>query len=124
MERYIPHQFRVKCQCVNALKCGYVDSPVWRNVRYRIYTMYCRIDDLTDWEIELYAMLIAKVKNGDFKDFIIGRYIYHIVKGGTIVQRIHINDSRDGKTHREPEQEKLMNYRIVNRAQKKLVFTN
>ena len=106
-----------ECPC-----CGHVDSPVWRNVRYRIYTMYCRIDDLSNWEPELYALLKKKVKAKDFIDFIIGRYIYHIVKNAVIVQRIHINDSRDGKTHREPEQEKLMNYRIVNPAQQKLIL--
>ena len=104
-----------ECPC-----CGCIDSPVWRNVRYRIYTMYCRISDLEMWEPELFKLLTAKVAAKDFKDFIIGRYIYHIVKGGVIVQRIHVNDSRDGKTHREPEQEKLMNYRIVNPSQRKL----
>lgn len=92
-----------ECPC-----CGHKDSPIWRNVRYRIYTMYCRISDLDNWEPELYAILNEKVKAKDFKDFTIGRYIYHIVKNAIIVQRIHINDSRDGKTHREPEQEKAM----------------
>jgi len=100
-----------------------MDSPVWRHVRQRIYTDYCRVDDLENWEPELYALLKDKVKSRDFKDFTVGKYIYHICKGGVIVQRIHINDSRDGKTHREPEQEKLRNYRIVNPAQQKLVFS-
>jgi hypothetical protein len=98
-----------------------MESPVWRNVRYRIYTMYCRIDELECWEPELFKILTEKVKAKDFKDFTIGKYIYHIVKNAIIVQRIHIQDSRDGKTHREPEQEKLMNFRIVNPAQKKLL---
>lgn len=40
------------------------------------------------------------------KDCKIGNYIYHYMPKSGIVQRIHINDSRDGKTIREPEQEK------------------
>jgi hypothetical protein len=99
-----------------------MESPVWRNVRYRIYTMYCRIDELEIWEPDLFKTLQAKVKAKDFKDFTIGKYIYHIVKNAVIVQRIHIQDSRDGKTHREPEQENLLNWRIVNPSQQKLVL--
>jgi hypothetical protein len=104
-------------ECPN---CGCMESPVWRNVRYRIYTMYCRIDELDCWEPVLAQILKDKVKAKDHIDFIIGKYIYHIVKNDIIVQRIHIIDSRDGKTHREPEQEKLMNFRIVNPNQMKL----
>jgi len=66
-----------ECPC-----CGYMESPVWRNVRHRIYTMYCRIDDLELWEPELYKLLKEKAAKGDFADFIINKYIYHIVKGG------------------------------------------
>jgi hypothetical protein len=33
-------------------------------------------------------------------------YIYHYVKKAKMVQRIHIDDSLDGKSWREPEQEK------------------
>jgi hypothetical protein len=106
-----------ECPC-----CGFMESPVWRNVRYRIYTMYCRIDELDCWEPELAQLLKDKVKAKDHTDFTIGKYIYHIVKNDIIVQRIHILDSRDGKTHREPEQEKLMNFRIVNPTQQKLVL--
>lgn len=104
-----------ECPC-----CGYVDSPVWRNVRHRIYTMYCRLDELEMWEKPLYALLKAKIERNETRDFILGKYIYHLVKGNLIVQRIHITDSRDGTTHREPEQEKLLNWRIVNPNQQKL----
>ena len=100
-----------ECPC-----CSYVDPPYWRNVRHRIYTSYCRIDDL-----EMFDSILADLVKKSTKDFILKNYIYHTVKGGQYVQRIHVTDSRDGKTIREPEQEKLLNYRIVNPNQTKLV---
>jgi hypothetical protein len=65
--------------------CGFVDSPVWRHVRHRIYTDYCRIEDLVSWESGLYALLKDKLAKGETKDFVLGRYIYHFVKGNIIV---------------------------------------
>ena len=104
-----------ECPC-----CGFKDPPYWRNVRYRLYTSYCGIDDLLVFEPDLYAMVQARIAARNYTDWIVGKYIYHIVKGNFIIQRIHIQDSRDGKTHREPEQEKLLNYRIVHPSQTKL----
>lgn len=48
-------------------KCGYMDSPVWRHVRHRIYTDYCRVDDLEPWEPALYALLEKKIELGEIK---------------------------------------------------------
>ena len=94
-------------ECPN---CGNKDPPYWRNVRYRLYTNYCRIDDLEMNEPEL----ASKIKASNNKDIIINNYIYHTVKGGVVVQRIHIQDSRDGKTIREPEQEKSFKFLPLN----------
>jgi hypothetical protein len=38
-------------------------------------------------------------------------YIYHLVKKANIVQRIHFEDSKDGKSWREPEQEKAFKFK-------------
>lgn len=97
-----------ECPC----GCGYKDPPYWRNVRYRLYTMYCRIDDLELQE----PLIFAKIKASNAKDFTWKNYIYHTVKGGVIVQRIHIDDSRDGKTIREPEQEKSFRFLPLNQT--------
>jgi hypothetical protein len=96
--------------------CGFIEAPYWRNVRYRLYTQYCRIDDL---EMDN-PVLSKKIKLASAleEDVIDGKYIYHLVKGGVVVQRIHVLDSRDGKTIREPEQEK--HFKFVAIGQKKL----
>jgi hypothetical protein len=92
--------------------CGFKDPPYWRNVRYRLYTQYCRIDDLELNEPELYA----KIRANGYEDFTLKNYIYHTVKGGVIVQKIHVDDSRDGKTIREPEQEKAFKFLPLNQS--------
>ncbi len=100
--------------------CGCMDSPVWRNVRYRLYTSYCRIDELSAWEPELAKLIADRISQGNFADFTVGKYIYHIVKGNLVIQRIHVSDSRDGKSIREPEQEK--HFKFVPMGQTRLVL--
>lgn len=92
-------------------KCGHIEEPYWRNVRYRLYTQYCRIEDLE----QDYPELAKKIKSASLrnKDVVHKNYIYHLVKNGVVVQRIHVLDSRDGKTIREPEQEKHFNFRPI-----------
>jgi hypothetical protein len=41
-------------------------------------------------------------------DLVVKPYIYHLVKKASKVQRIHIEDSIDGVSYREPEQEKAL----------------
>jgi hypothetical protein len=97
-------------------QCGYKEPPYWRNVRYRIYTQYCRIDDLENYEPALFSFIQSKIKGQNFKDWIEGKYIYHIVKGGVVIQKIHVDDSRDGLTIREPEQEKSFKFLPLNQT--------
>lgn len=82
-------------------KCGYKDLPIWRHKRYRLFTCYCHIDELEFWDNKL-AMEIRVKKN-----CIVGNYIYHLTKSN-YVDRIHVQDSVDGKCYREPEQEKAL----------------
>lgn len=61
--------------------------------------MYCHISELEDWDGPLAITIKEK------KDIKIAGYIYHLTKTG-YVDRIHEEDSLDGKSYREPEQEK------------------
>jgi hypothetical protein len=70
-------------------KCGHKDSLIWRNNPHRLYTSYCRIDELESWEPQIAQIVQAK------KDVNINGYIYHLNKAG-IVCRIHESDSVDG----------------------------
>lgn len=81
-------------------KCGYKDPPYWRHVKFRLFTDYCHLDDFKEMLPELVARLEIET------DIVIKPYIYHIVRKSNIVQRIHIDDSMNGKSYREPEQEK------------------
>lgn len=87
-----------ECPC-----CGYMDGPYWRNVRFRIYTMYCKLEDLRSMDMHELATLLEKSPKTDIT---YKRYIYRYIPESGIVQRIHVTDSRDGKGIREPEQEK------------------
>ena len=84
-------------ECPN---CGYKDPPYWRHVRFRIFTDCCHLEDFKMLKPQLAERIIKEV------DVIESPYIYHLVKKANIVQRIHIEDSMDGKSWREPEQEK------------------
>ena len=104
-------------ECPN---CGYKDPPYWRNVRFRIFTSCCSLEDFKTLHKEL-GMRIEKEIN------VIGHghkgqesYIYHLVKKSNIVQRIHIDDSMDGKSWREPEQEK--HYKFKAQGQQTLMM--
>lgn len=105
-----------ECPC-----CGYIDPPYWRHVRQRLFTDCCALHDFKELHKTL-GMRIEKEIN------IIGHgnkgqpsYIYHYVPTGQMVQRIHISDSIDGKSWREPEQEKAMAKRgWYNKGQTKL----
>ena len=99
-------------------KCGYKDPAYWRHVRHRLLTDYCHISDLDFNDPELAAIIREK------KDVILRDYIYHFVEKSNIVQRIHISDSRDGQTIREPEQEKHLGIRFNYPDQTKLVNWN
>lgn len=99
-------------------RCGHLDPPYWRHVRHRLYTDYCRIDELESDQAELAAIL----RKSPSIDIVFGHYIYRYILKSGIVQRIHISDSRDGKSIREPEQEKYYN-RFVPIGQKRLFGT-
>lgn len=100
-------------ECPN---CGYKDPPYWRHVRFRIFTDCCHLEDFKELKPDLIESLM---RDGDVVD---KPYIYHLVKKASIVQRIHIDDSLDGKSWREPEQEKA--FKFQNPAQRKLVSFN
>ena len=89
-----------------------MEEPYWRNVRHRLYTQYCELENLEKDYPELVLKIIEASKRKE--DVIHENYIYHLVKNGVVVQRIHVLDSRDGKTIREPEQEKHFKFRPVN----------
>jgi len=95
--------------------CGAMDPPYWRNVRYRIFTMCCHIDDLRFNSPSLATVLIEHRKKHPKtkEDITIASYIYHYMPKSGIVQRIHVSDSRDGKSIREPEQEKHFSRWVV-----------
>ncbi len=94
-----------ECPC-----CGHKDPAYWRNVRYRLYTTYCHISDLEFNEPTLAEAIHLN------HNCIIGHYIYHYMSKSGIVQRIHTDDSRDGKTIREPEQEKHFKFVPINQT--------
>jgi len=98
-------------ECPN---CGYKDPPYWRNVRFRIFTSCCSLEDFAIINPVL-ALKISKEI-----DIIEKPYIYHLVKKANIVQRIHIDDSMDGKSWREPEQEK--HYKFKAQGQQTLMM--
>lgn len=100
-----------ECPC-----CGHKDSPIWRNKRFRIFTSYCHLDELKDWEPELWTLLVDHVFDKQVK---VGHYIYHVTKA-RYVDRIHEQDSMDGQSWREPEQEKR--FKFSHPAQKKLLM--
>jgi len=97
-------------------KCGYKEPVIWRNKRFRLNTMYCHISDLVEWNEELASRI---VNNSDVK---IGPYIYHLTKAG-YVDRIHEDDSRDGVSYLEPDQEKAKHRKYSNPNQTKLGVT-
>lgn len=80
-------------------QCGYKDLPIWRHKRFRLYTAYCHLDELREWDKKL-AEQIEKEK-----DLKIGPYIYHLTKV-KYIDRVHEDDSRNGTNYREAEQEK------------------
>ena len=47
-------------------QCGFKEPPIWRNKLHRLYTQYCRLDELEDWDQELANLL--KQNNYVFKD--------------------------------------------------------
>ena len=91
------------------LRCGYKDLPIWRHKRQRLFTCYCHITELEDWDPALARMVREE------KDLKIGPYIYHLTKAG-YVDRIHESDSKDGKSWREPEQEKHFPFQHPNQT--------
>jgi len=95
-------------------KCGYLDEPYWRHVRFRIFTDCCRLEDFATMFPDLAKRIVTEI-NIAHKN-----YIYHYVKKATMVQRIHITDSLDGKSWREPEQEKALANRFFVPNQTKL----
>jgi len=95
------------------LKCGHKDSLIWRNNPHRLYTSYCRLDELEDWEPKI-AEQVKKLK-----DCKIQGYIYHLNEKG-FVCRIYEADSIDGKSYREPRTERRLMLRIGLKGQTKL----
>ncbi len=77
-------------------KCGFADMPIWRHKRHRMFTCYCRLDELKEWDKELADLIEQK------KDVKLLGYIYHLTKTG-YVDRIHETDSLNGQSWREPE---------------------
>ena len=88
-------------ECPN---CGYIDPPYWRHVRFRIFTDYCHLEDFAKLFPDLADRIVTEI------NLVQNKYIYHLVKKASIVQRIHVSDSLDGKSWLEPEQEKPTNY--------------
>lgn len=89
-------------ECPN---CGYKDPPYWRNVRFRLFTSCCHLEDFKLLKPKLAEQIVTEI------DVCEKPYIYHLVKKANIVQRIHIDDSMDGKSWREPEQEKSFKFK-------------
>ncbi len=94
--------------------CGFKDPPYWRHVRFRIFTDCCRIEDFALLFPDLAERIVTEV------NLVYGKYIYHYVKKAKMVQRIHVDDSLDGKSWREPEQEKSLAARWHNPGQQQL----
>jgi hypothetical protein len=85
-------------------QCGYKDPPYWRHVRFRIFTDCCHLEDFKIMFPNLAERITKEV------DIVVTPYIYHLVVKANIIQRIHIEDSKDGTSWREPEQEKHYNF--------------
>ena len=96
-------------------KCGYTDPPYWRNKKHNMYTDYCRIDELEMWDPEFAEIIKAK------KNIKVNGYIYHLTRTGQYIYRIHERDSFNGKSWREPEQEKHLAKRIIPLNQRRLL---
>jgi hypothetical protein len=94
--------------------CHYKDPPYWRNVRFRIFTSCCNLEDFKALFPELAERIVKEI------NIVVKPYIYHLVVKANIVQRIHIDDSIDGKSWREPEQEKHL-CRFKEKSQTKLL---
>ena len=92
-------------------KCGYKDPPYWRHVRFRIFTDCCHIEDFRMMFPDLAERIVKEI------DLVVRPYIYHFVKKALMVQRIHVDDSLDGTSWREPEQEKAVAARWFNPGQ-------
>jgi hypothetical protein len=95
-------------------QCGYMDSTYWRHVRFRIFTDCCNLEDFALLFPDLAQRIVTEI------NIIFKNYVYHYVKKAKMVQRIHISDSMDGTSWREPEQEKAIASRWFNPGQKKL----
>lgn len=98
-----------ECPC-----CGYKDAPYWRHVRFRLFTDCCWIDDFRIIEPILADRIEKEI------DLVKKPYIYHYVVKAKMVQRIHIDDSLDGVSWREPEQEKAIASRFFMPGQQTL----
>jgi len=67
--------------------CGFKDSPCWRNSRFQIYTVYCRIDELQEFEPKIAERLLKErhiemKKRGKLVSVEIeeGEYYYQLTK--------------------------------------------
>jgi len=70
-------------------KCGYEESPIWRNTLRRLYTSHAHIEDLKIWEPELAKELIEKkyvYRNG---------VKYKLTKKGSHVHKIEAKFCQD-----------------------------
>ena len=61
-------------------KCGWRDNPCWRNSRWELYTQYCRLEELVDWEPDIVEKLKENYKIEE------GPYFYHL-RGKGFVHR-------------------------------------
>ena len=95
-------------------KCGYTDPPYWRHVRFTLYTDCCNFEDFEMLHPLLAARLLKEITLKHEK------YIYHLVVAAKIVQRIHVDYSRNGKSVNEPRQEKHRKGTYVPVGQKRL----
>jgi hypothetical protein len=93
--------------------CHYKDPPYWRNVRFRIFTSCEELENFELTNPDLAKRIVTEINIAS------ENYIYHLVVKAKMVQRIHIDDSLDGKSWREPEQEKHL-CRFVTPGQTKL----
>jgi hypothetical protein len=93
-------------------KCGYEEGLLWRNAPHTLWTQYCTLEELKDFEPDLYEIIASK------KHVIIANVIYHVTRSNH-VQRIHCKDSQDGKSAWEPKTEKSHAY-IRTKGQMKL----
>lgn len=98
--------------------CHYKDPPYWRHVRFRIFTDCCHLEDFKMMFPELAERIVEEI------NILGGCYIYHYVKKAKMVQRIHIDDSLDGKSWREPDQEKSLANRFFIPNQQKLFISS